>query len=79
VGVIAEIAFEVGDIAAAGSRCAGIVCCYSATEAECNEIIAIATRNQTPLLKVEPLLEPPEFIRQVNHLISQGRPGFSAP
>ncbi|HEY1806288.1 MAG TPA: hypothetical protein VGG45_17580 [Terracidiphilus sp.] len=77
-GVIAEIALQVDDFADAASRYDGVVCCYTATEEECKEIIAIAARNQTPLLKVEPLLQPPELIRQVNNLLSQGHLGLSA-
>jgi hypothetical protein len=74
VGMIAEIALHVGDFTDAGSLYDGVVCCYAATEAECKEIVDITDRNRTPLLKLEPLLSPPELIRQVISLVRQRYP-----
>jgi hypothetical protein len=69
VGMIAEIALYVGDFFRSGSLYDGVVCCYTATEAECKEITAITDRNRTPLLKLQPLLSPREFIRQVSSMV----------
>jgi hypothetical protein len=73
--MIAEIALQLSDLSDVNSRYDGIVCCYDATVAECKEIIAISTRNRTPVLKLEPLLSPRTFIYQVIGLIGRGRPG----
>lgn len=75
VGMIADIALNIDGFTHAGSLYDAVVCCYTATDAECKEIIAITTRNRTPLLKMQPLVEPSKLIRQVISLIGQGRPG----
>jgi hypothetical protein len=76
VGMIAELALHVDDFTDAGGHYDGVVCCYTTTAAECEEIIDIANRNRTPLLKLEPLLSPQELIRQVISLVRQEHRGL---
>jgi hypothetical protein len=75
VGMIADIALDIDGFTDAGSLYDAVVCCYTATQAECKEIIAITTRNRTPLLMLQRLVEPLALIRQVTALVSQERPG----
>jgi hypothetical protein len=76
VGMIAELALHVDDFTDAGSLYDGVVCCYTASEVECEQVTDIANRNRTPLLKLEPLLSPQELIRQVICLIEPGNRGL---
>jgi hypothetical protein len=80
VGMIADIADGIHDFKCravhSGSRYDVVICCYTATEAECHEIIAISHQNRTAFLKLEPFLSPPELIRQALSMIGRERSGF---
>jgi hypothetical protein len=77
VGMIADIAVGIHDFrsrtADAGSLYSAVVCCYTATDAECDEIIAITNQNRTAFLKLEPLLSPTDLINQALNVIGRGR------
>src|ERR1700733_1078264 len=73
VDVAVDIGAFKGRITAPGSIYDVVVCCYTATTAECNEIIPIANRTRTSLLMLEHLLSPQALIDQVSNLIKDGR------
>jgi hypothetical protein len=74
VDMVADIALHVEDFSQSGSLYDGVVCCYTATEAECKEISAMTDRNRTPLLKLQRLLSPLELIRQVSSMVRARAP-----
>lgn len=77
VGMVAEIALRLDALIDVRPPYDGVVCCYSATEAECKQLAAMTNQNGTPLLRLEPPLSPLELVRQVSGLIRQGRPGLT--
>lgn len=51
-----------------------VVCCYTATEDECNEVIGVSLRSRLALLQMERFLSPQVLIDRVARLIREGRP-----
>ena len=79
-GMIVDVALDMDDfkVRVAASVFGVVVCCYSATEDECNEVIDASLRNRSALLKLERFLSPQDLIDHVAHLISEGRPKVDA-
>ena len=79
-GMTVEIATDIDDVkvrfATSGSIYQALICCHTATQAECTEVIAIATRAQTALVMMECLLPPSELIDRVSKLIAERRSGL---
>lgn len=76
-GPIVDIAIDVDAlaqrIASANSSYIVLICCYTATEAECSELVAIAERHRIAMLQLERFLAPTELIQQVSNLIKVAR------
>lgn len=52
-----------------------VVCCHTATDAECEEVIAIAIRNGIAFLNLECFTAPLELIERVSSVINERRLG----
>lgn len=77
VGMVVDIALDIGTlkarVTASHSMYGVVVCCYTATDAEYNEMIVIASQNRLALLRLERLLAPGVLIDRVFRLIRGGR------
>ncbi len=76
-GMIVDIAVDIDEfkirIAAPGFAYDVIVCCYTATKADCSEISTLSNRTRTSVMILEHFLLPSELIGQVSNLIGDGR------
>lgn len=76
-GMTVDIGADIDDvkvrIAASDPIYHALICCHTATEAECAEVIVIANRTQTALIMLECLLPPSELIDCVFKLIGERR------
>ena len=76
-GMTVDIAADIDDlkvrIAASNQIYHALICCHTATEAECTEVIAVANRTQTALIMLECLLPPSELIDRVSKLMWERR------
>lgn len=79
-GMIVDVALDMDDfkVRLAASVYGVVVCCHTATEDDCNEVIAASVRNRSALLKLERFLSPQALIDQVARLMSEGRPKSDA-
>jgi hypothetical protein len=79
-GMMVDVALDMDDfkVRVAASVYGVVVCCHTATEDECNEVIGASLRNQLALLKLECLLSPQALIDRVARLISERPPKVDA-
>lgn len=75
-GLTVDVALDMNDCKVRmGATVYGVVvCCHTATDDECNEVIDASLRNRSASLKLERSLSPQVLIDRVTRLISEGRP-----
>jgi hypothetical protein len=56
-------------LAAPELKCRAVVCCYTATENEREEIFAITTRSQLAMLQLHRIVQPDSLIAQLSTLL----------
>lgn len=75
IGLMADIAASLSDLKdrvdVSPSNYGVVVCCHSATDAEYEEVIAIAGRNRIALLKLEHFTAPLDLIERVSTMIKK--------
>ena len=58
-------------LAAPELKCRAVVCCYTAAENEREEIVALTTRSQLPMLQLHRIVQPDSLIAQLSTLLGR--------
>lgn len=80
VGIAVDVVTDIGDfevqIGDSGLLYGGIVCCYTVSDFECDEVRSTAKENHVSLLNLRGSVSPQALIELVSGLIAEGRGRF---